>query len=261
MISSHQHTIQELVQKEIEAGNVKMRPKYYFIAHTGLIFLVMVLIVLLSVYLASFSVFILRNNGAWFVPAFGAKGVVQFIASIPWALVLLLAASVAALEIIMRKHTLSYRKPLLISVGGALLIVCTVGVYVGYTSFHKQLLTRAEGPGLPVVGSMYKDLCSRRANNVHRGVVVSLQENGFCIHDGAGKLLAFIMSPATKFSETKEVEEGANVVVLSRRQKEHTVHAVGIRKMAHEEEVRHMADATVKEVAQKCKLMLEPQAP
>lgn len=256
MTGSHKPTIQERVQEEISAGKVKMRPKYYFVAHTGLIFAVMVLIVLLSVYLASFSVFILRNNGAWFVPAFGASGILQFITSIPWILMLCLAASVAILEIIMRRYTISYRKPLLISLGGVFFIVCTVGVYVGHTSFHKDLLTRAHGPGLPVVGSVYRDLCSRRVNNVHQGVIVSVQEHGFCIHDGAGKLIAFIMSPATKLSETKNVEEGDKVVVFGKRRKEEAQHALGIRKIAHEAEVRQMADATVKEVAEKCRVML-----
>ncbi len=259
-MSGENHTIQERVLGDIAAGKVKMRPKSYFIAHTALIFSVMALIVFVSIYLASFSVFILRNNGAWFVPVFGPSGIIEFFISIPWLLVICLAASIALLEIIMRKHTISYRKPLLYSLGGVFLVVCAVGVYVGQTSFHQSLLARAHGPGLPFVGSAYREYCSRKMENVHQGMVVSLQEHGFCIHDSAGSLIAFITNPATKVLRTKTMVEGDRVVVFSKQEKKEVARALGIRKMGHEQkEVRKMADATIKEVAEKCAGLLHAQ--
>lgn len=260
-MSKTQHTIQERVLEEIQEGKVKMRPKQYFVAHTALIFFTITFILLVSVYIASFAVFVLRNNGAWFIPAFGLEGAIDFFASVPWILVLFLAATVALLEIVMRRNTISYRKPLLITLGSMFLVVSAVGVFVGHTSFHKNLLTRAEkGSALPVMGPVYRELCARRVDNVHQGVIVSVQERGFCIHDAAGKLIAFIMSPATKLSQTKEVEEGDRVVVLSKT-RENIAHARGIRKIADEREVVQMADATIREVSERCKLLVGNAAP
>ncbi len=252
----HNQTIHDRVLDQIDAGNIKMRSRSYFIAHTALMFAVITLIVLLSVYLASFAVFILRHNGAWYIPAFGAEGIWRFFASVPWVLMLCLAVSISFLEMLMRRNTMSYRKPLLISLGGVFFIVCTVGVFVGHTSFHTDLLARAHGKGLPVVGPMYRDLCSRQVENVEQGIIVAVEERGFCIHDGSGNLIAFVTNPKTKISHTTMMGRGDTVVVLSKRQEEIN-RAIGVRKIDHDERVRQMADATIKEVSERCRVMLK----
>lgn len=252
----HNSTIHDRVLGQIDAGKAKMRPKSYFVAHTTLVFAVISLTVLLSIYLASFAVFVLRYSGAWYVPAFGREGVWQFFASVPWILVALLAVCISILEILMRRHTVAYRKPLLLSLGGVFILVCTVGVLVGYTAFHNDLLTRARGNRLPLVGPVYRDLCSRHVNNVEQGVVVSVQEHGFCIHDALGNLIAFVTNPKTKFSHAPMMERGDKVVVFSKRHEE-IVRALGVRKIARDEQVRQMADATIKEISERCRVMLK----
>ena len=79
------------VLKAIQAGQVKMRPKWQFITKAALMVLGVVLAALATLYLVSFIVFILRQTGVLFVPAFGPGAFGVFFMSLPWLLILLAA--------------------------------------------------------------------------------------------------------------------------------------------------------------------------
>ena len=77
------------ILNSIKAGGVKMRPRWYFILQAALAMIGGMILLFLIIYLISFIVFVERQTGAGFIPAFGLRGWTRFLVSLPWLLIML----------------------------------------------------------------------------------------------------------------------------------------------------------------------------
>jgi len=186
--SPDQKPIQEKVLAAIEAGQVKMRPRWHFVLQAILMAMGGVLLLLTLVYLASFIIFSLRQTGVWFVPIFGSAGWREFLHSLPWILILLTGAFLAVLEILVRRYAFAYRQPLLVSALGILVVVLLGGLIVAQTPFHRRLFESARQGRLPVAGPFYRQFGMPRLDDVHRGTIVQVVRNGFVLKEMEGEL-------------------------------------------------------------------------
>ena len=100
-------------------------------------------------YFASLSLFFLHDNGTWFIPSFGGRGWFSFLRSIPWFLVLLIIVFVGLLEVLVRRYAFVYRKPLLLSAAGIVVLVIFGGFLIAATPFHRQMKFYANHNQLP----------------------------------------------------------------------------------------------------------------
>ena len=110
MINGNQEkSIKNKVLEAIKSGQVKMRPRWYFILKTILVALGIVMIFLTLLYLISFIIFILRITGIWFAPAFGFEGYGIFLFSLPWLLVIISVLFAIILEVLVKRYSFAYR--------------------------------------------------------------------------------------------------------------------------------------------------------
>ncbi|HJV33041.1 MAG TPA: hypothetical protein VJ694_03370, partial [Patescibacteria group bacterium] len=182
------------------------------------------------VYLLSFIIFAMRENGAWYVTPFGLRGLRAFLMAAPWVLILVALAILAILEVLVRRFSFAYRRPLLYSVLGVLALVTLSSFAVARTPLHASLMRDADRRQLPIGGGFYRGYGHDDAEDVYPGFVTRLIGEGFelAADDGDGDGLPVLIAPSTKFVPEGGVEIGDRVIVFGPLA-EGRIHAFGVR--------------------------------
>lgn len=173
----------ELLQK-IKCGEIKMRPKAFFMAKVAILVLVAILTFVVSVLLVSFTWFSLNTGGNMFLLGFGGRGVYDFFLLFPWFLLLIDVGLILTLDWLIRRFRFGYHNPFLFIFSGSLIVITIFGTVVNMTSFHKNMMRMAEQKSLPlpVVGDFYSEIRkSHKDKGLFRGEVVYIATSSFQI--------------------------------------------------------------------------------
>ena len=192
-------SISELVIAAAKSGKLKMRPKWHFVLRAVLWLAGTMVAALAVLYLFSLFFFIARETGIWVAPIFGWRGILIFLVSIPWLLVLAVLFFIVILEILVRRYSFAYRLPLLYSAIALLLVVVVGSIVVAGTPLHGMLshcsrrcLAAGIGPeigrGPPCGTGFYRDLGPRRFDSIHKGVIGEISETEFVILTASEKI-------------------------------------------------------------------------
>ncbi|OGE88009.1 MAG: hypothetical protein A3J07_02000 [Candidatus Doudnabacteria bacterium RIFCSPLOWO2_02_FULL_49_13] len=229
MNNNDHKSIKDNVLGAIETGKVIMRPKWHFLLQATLLVVGTVLSILTGIYLVSFIIFILHQTGVWFIPGFGGPRLL--FTSLPWILVLIAIIFIILLEFLVKKYSFGYRKPLLYSTIGVILVVLTGGFVIAQTPLHRGLFDRARDHRLPIGGGFYRQFGMQRPpGNVAVGTVTEIIDKGFKISDPRGDIIDIIIDDKTEFPTGKDIAVDNHIVVLGQRQ-DSTVTADSIRKV------------------------------
>lgn len=225
---NNKNSIQQNVLKAISAGKVKMRPKWIFVFHTALLVVGTILIALTVLYLASLIIFILRQTGVLHVPGFGLHGINTFFASAPWILILIAIVFIILLQVLIKKYSFGYGRPLLYSAFGIILLVVVGGLLVEKTSVHRQLFMRAENHNLPMAGGLYRLFGERDHDGITIGAIIEFRDPDFTISTQGGEVVMVDVTPQTKSFPGMILNVGKIVEVFGGRH-DNLVTAEGIR--------------------------------
>jgi hypothetical protein len=221
-------SIKDNVLKVIESGRIKMRPKWQFVTQTVLLIVGTVLIALTTLYLGSFIVFVLRQNGAWFTPGFGFRGFGIFFSSLPLVLLALSLVFMILLEILVRRYSFAYSRPFLYSALGVILLVTIGGVVIGYTSLHQRLFDESENGHIPFGRPFYRQFTEPRGD-VTVGTITEITNNGCKISGPRDEIFSVIVNDQTQLPPDNNLNVGDNIVILGPREGS-TISALGIQK-------------------------------
>lgn len=222
--------ITEKILGKIKTEKIKMKPKIYFILRMALLVLGTLTLASFIVYLISFIVFSLRVSGVLFLPKFGFPGIRILISSLPWFLILISGGLIVLLEVFTQKFRFVYRKPILYSLLGIIIIVFTGSFLMEKTSFHSSLFWKAQEKRLPAIGSIYRDYGVPRINNVHQGVISEVIEGGFKIETLSGEVLSVVVDSKVYSTLETDTKEGDVIVILG-EQNSSTIQALDLRKV------------------------------
>ena len=197
-----------------------MKPKAYFILKATLIVLAAAIISLFALFLISFVSFALRANGILVLPIFGFRGFGAFLTSVPWLLIILSAFLIFILEILFRHFSFTYRRPILYSVMGVIILVLLGSFIIDRTSFHPNLFDRAQHGRLPIFGPVYRGFGGlQRPANAHFGTVTEILEQSFIIKNRNEEAIKVFfqedLTPDIKIDDTVMVfgeKEGDTVI-------------------------------------------------
>ena len=231
--------IREKVLEVIKNGQVKMRPKWHFILKASLIITGAIAAFLISLYLASFIIFVLHQTGVWFAPAFGFPGFGILMSALPIVLIGVLLIFIAVIEILARRYSFTYRQPFLYSALGVIALVVVGGFAVAQTSLHRGLFIQASEDRLPVVGGFYRGFGEEQFEQIHPGVILSLDDGQWVLSNHRGEVLNVLIDKKTAFPFGEEFNEGDQVVVFGERVSS-TVNAFGVRKVGDDVEWKIM---------------------
>jgi len=223
-------SLTDKVLEKIKGGQIKMRPKFYFVLKTVLLAVGFFVAGSLVLFLISFISFHLRASGIWYLPGFGPRGWGIYLRLMPWFLILAGLILILILEILAKRFSFVWRRPIIYSLLAIILIALIGGFIIERTPFHLGLFFQAREGKLPFAGPIYRDFGMPRFHDVQRGVVEEVIENGFKIRTFDDQLLTVVLAGETQFPFGKEIEKGDTVVVMGEREDD-TVRAFGIREV------------------------------
>jgi len=226
--NTQKKSITEQITVAVKNGELKMRPKWYFVLKAALWIVGASVALFALLYLASLVMFILRKTGILIAPLFGWHGVFVFLTSLPWMLVLLVLFFIIILEILVRHYSFAYRAPLLYSVLAILLVVVIAGMIIDRTPLHRVLsdCPSAGGPrgggfhpitNVPCAMGFYRDLGPRRFGSIHDGVITRIVNPDFVIINRQQEELVIVITPQTKIPSGSYFTVGDTVVVVGDR--------------------------------------------
>ena len=205
----------ELMDK-IKKGDLKMIPKTYFILRIILIIIGIIVILGASLYLASFLLFIIKRSGLWVLPIFGFRGMGMLASSFPWLIILITLFFIVLLEVVVKRHALIYRKPLLYSALAIIILVSLASFVISQTPMHKFMLDKVEKGRFSLARPLYGNLNMNKPKDVHVGFVLGAVEGGFIIKRIDGMFLSVSVSDHTTFYQEHEIKKGDKVFIIGK---------------------------------------------
>lgn len=216
------------ILNKIKSGEVDMKPHWHFVLKSLLLLLGASVTFLLMVYMLSFIHFYLRQSGIGFVHMYGFKGLSLFVLSSPWILIASTGSLVVVTQILTRKYSCSFRRPLLYSLV-VIIIAALFGAYiVGRTQVHSRLQGVAEDRGMPLLGPLYRGIGEGRPESITFGMITEMKENGFILESDRGEVVTIVLTSETRQPPEKEFAEGDTVLVFGDREGG-AVTAIGVR--------------------------------
>lgn len=215
----------ERIMQAIRSGEVRMRPRWYFVLRAILLAAAAGTLFLLLLYVVSFIIFALHEDGAWFAPAFGASGWPLFAAGLPWGLLVLSFALLILLAVLLTRYSFVYHRPLFHFFFAFILVVIIGGFLIAATSLQPGVF-RFAAAHVPFLGGLYRYETAYPAG-IHRGTVVSLDagSGSFVIVDDDGATTT--VAPATGVSFF-QVAPGDIVLVFGPKGNDGVIRAFGL---------------------------------
>lgn len=208
-------TIKEKILEKIKEKKVKMKPKFYFLLRTALLFGVFVLGVLFSIFILSFIHFRLISSGLWYLPKFGFEGFFVFLKSFPWSLIVLVLILIFTLEILSRKYSFSFKIPILFSILGIFLIVLFGSFIFAKTQLHSRFFLKAkEGKILSPISPLYLKYGLPGSKEFHRGIVEKISPHSLFIRKANDEILEVKLEKPLQ----ERIEEGDSIVIFGKRE-------------------------------------------
>lgn len=223
--------IHERVMSAIQRGTIQMRPRWYFILFGALSGLGALIALLALLYIASLALFLMHESGAWFAPSFGMRGWFSFFRAIPWLLIIAATLFIIILQILVRRYSFVWGKPLSYSLAIILVVVLFGGALLRPLHHVVAQFGRSGGP----LEMVYRG-AHQGPGDVFRGQIIATSTNAIVIFDqnGSGTTTLHI-NPRTRLPYGEDFEKGDILVVIGDTRAPGEVDAFGIREVSEEE--------------------------
>jgi hypothetical protein len=223
--------VRQNIMNAIQGGRIKMRPKWHFVLKSALFILGVFIVLFLLLYFVSFTAFSVHQTGLDFAPGFGSRGWFDFIRYFPWFLVLLCIVFLGILEVLVRKFSFAYKKPLLYSALAIIALATLGGIAMAQSPFHPGFERFARRNHLPFAPDFYGHYEAQgQYDDIHRGTVIENVPGGFVMqifYDGTSTV--FITS-STQLPYENQFSPGDGVIVFG-EEATSGIDAFGIRKV------------------------------
>jgi len=222
--------IEDKIFDAIKTGKAKMRPKSYFVLQAILVVTGTVLLFAGLLYLASFVIFVLRQNDTLSAAGFGVSGWYLLFRSLPWSVLLLSIALVLILALLLRRYAFVYQRPLVYFLFGVLIFTALGSFFLAATSFQSILERYASQNNVPLMGGFYR-FEDAPPPEIHSGDIILLGSGGFVIQEPDGETSTVFFAPGTPSQFSDNFQTGDLVVVFGDREPNGIIDAFGIQKI------------------------------
>ncbi len=225
------NSIKEEVISKIEKGDVEMRTKRYFFLKTTLVVGLIFLLSLFVLYLGSLIIFVFRANDIMLFSGMGFHGIRVILWSFPWYLIILIVALIVLVEVMAKEFSFVYRRPLMYSFLGIVVLVALGSFMIEAMSVHRTFFDMAKEERLPVMGGMYKHLGGIDIDNAYFGVLLEKDGNTWKMELESGETVLLEITRNTKgLRMLEEIKEGSKIVVIGEREGD-VVEVLGFRRI------------------------------
>ncbi len=231
-------SLSEKVLADIKNGKVTMRPKRYYSLLALLYGLGLLLALLSAIYFASFILYALSSGGFFKTPGYGWQGVYLFVLASPWFAIMLLMAFLGVLALLVSYPAYSYRRPLVYSLVGIVLVVVALGSFLHQTSFHNRMERFAQERGVPGMMALYERHRGALPPGVVPGIIVEVSSSTLTLTTPQREVVAIVLTEDTRIDVA--LESGTPVVVFGTVEANGSVTALGVRPLPSRFEGRFM---------------------
>ncbi len=229
-MDEHTQKIQAKVLTAIKRGEIVMRPRWHFVLKTVLATLGFIILFLVLIYLMSLIMFGLRETGILFAPGFGWYGMIVFLKSLPWILIILIGVFLIVLELLVQKYSFAYRRPLLYSAGIMVVIILGTAWMLARTPLHVVMMHRMEMRPLPVMHNLYREIREPVWNNAEVGKIIFFTNKGFDMKNPRQEVIIVSIHPGTRIIAREALQVGDRVIVVGKKIGS-TIEALGVRQI------------------------------
>ncbi len=212
----HENELKEQIELKIEQGSVTKHSKGYFLFRQIAFGVGFLFAIGITLYLASFVFFVAHQPGFRPLTAFGSRGYLQIIRSLPWALFAVTLFLAGMIELIAWRFAAIYRRPLIYS----LLFICAVivgaSLLIERSTFHPMFFRSAERRHMPFVGDFYRRFGRHNWREVTFGTVLNQSEQSWQIQNKDGDLITVRFTADTRFPRGKDIVPGDPVIIIGR---------------------------------------------
>jgi hypothetical protein len=229
----------KIILERIQRGELTMRPRWHFVLRSILIFLCIAAVSVVTIYSACLFAFITTTSGREFIPMVALPDYGVFVLSSPWILLVLMIGFMATLEILVRKYTFGYRKPLLYT-GLAIIGVISLCAYlISFTPTYRYFVDVARGDDQTYLSSMYQIYGERLLDYVYVGAITQMTTEGYILTLDTGETEQVIVDYETILPADAEFTVGDRVVVLGEHKFDQSefLYAYGVKSFTDDETI------------------------
>jgi hypothetical protein len=119
-------------------------------------------------------------------------------------------------EILASQYAFAYRRPVVYSVLGTVIVVIFGATLLNRTPFHFMLYRRAQNQTLPFAGGLYRQAPPPQSK-ICPGEIQNLTDNGFELSSNFGEVVIVEVTESTILPE-EELKNGDSVVIFGQRE-------------------------------------------
>ena len=207
--------IEKNILRKIEAGEVKMRPRSYFVFRSLLLVLTILLLTLFLIYIGSLIIFVFRTNDIFLLRGMGLKGMRAVFVSFPWYLVFLSVLLISLVQVFGSKYSVIYRRPLIYSFVFILLFSVAGSALIEMSSLNNHFFQRAQKEEMALGGGMYRNLGNIDLSYRYIGIVLEKNNTDIILEENSGNIFEVIISRETRGKRMLyDINEGSKIVVI-----------------------------------------------
>lgn len=214
------------ILKIIEEKKIAMKPKWYFVLRAALAITGVVGLLVATLFVTSFVVFTMMHNGIARIPLDTAFGWMLVARNAPWMLIVIAIIFMVLLEVLVRRYSFSYKRPLTYTATGIILL-CALGSFLLVkTPFHEGMLQEAREHRLRLGGPLYRAYPMKKIEGFRSGIIEKFEDKNFyLVHDNERDLI--IITPITRMP--KKLREQDKVLIMGNEQAPKIFEAVMIK--------------------------------
>ncbi len=221
----------EEIINTIQSGEAKMHSQAYFVVQAVLAIIAALVLFFLIVFIATFIIFALQQNGGFFATNFGLGGWAIFLESLPWVIFLLSIALLLILWLLLRRYSVVYHQPVLYTLLILIVAIGLIAVFLFPDSIHGGILRYASRNQMPIVAGVY-EFETAPMSGIYRGQVVVLATSSFILGNSLGQTsTVLIVPPSSASSELGDIEPGNYVIIFGHGVATATIEASGVEKI------------------------------
>jgi hypothetical protein len=211
----NRQSVTDNVLATIRSGNTRMKPRWHFILRAILVFVGVFIVSIGIVYLASLIHFLLRQNGMWFAPDIGMRGMGMLLVSLPWVLIVAAILFIVVLEILVRRYAFAYKQPLVYSLVGIIALATLATFLIGKTGMHGMMYRAAREGTLPAGAPLYGPFPFGEYAEIHPGIIFeNTDADTFILERVDGTPLTVVITKTTRIPNTYTLTQGQRVIVF-----------------------------------------------
>lgn len=179
--------IENKVMAEIKSGKVKLRSKYVFLAEKLGLGSAFIFSAILAILFFNLVLFYLRSSDNLIYLSFGSRGLLAFLDSFPYGLVIIFVLSLFLAGFILKKADMVYKKPFGYLAISLIVAITLLGAMLTSTRLAERIEKRAFDSGAPA--SLFRPLMQRGMNERQGGIagrVTETRDDGLLIQTPHG---------------------------------------------------------------------------